>query len=151
MKKVLSILILLSISFLSLAQVEDTNSFFKEYSGVVGYKTVYLGQKMLAMSSGEDNPVVKDIDMIRILTSESNDSVMIEKISAIAYERYELISATDNSGEVTSFFLSEKKRGKKSFLMIAIRKDRDIVMEIIGDFKVEDISHLTNLAGQKKY
>jgi len=148
MKKVLSILILLGVSILSLAQVGDTDSFFKEYSGAVGYKTVYLGQKMLEMSSGAGNPVVKDIDMIRILTSETDDSVMIGKIRAIADGRYELISATDNSGDVTSFYLSEKRRGKKSFLMIAIRDGRDIVMEIIGDYKVEDISRLSQLAGK---
>jgi len=149
MKKVLSILILLSMSFLLLAQVEDADSFFKDYSGVVGYKTVFLGQKMLEMSAGSDNPVVKNIDMIRILTSETNDPVMIGKIRAIADKKYELISATDNSGDVTSFFLSEKKHGKKSFLMIAIRDDKNIVMEIIGDYKVEDISRLTDLARQK--
>ncbi len=156
MKKLLIILTLLSIPAFLYAQMEDIDTFFKDYSGVKGYKTVCFGQKILELYVGEDNPVINDIDMIRILRSEKNDPEMTDRIKLIAESCYELVSVTDDSGNITSFHLSvpekekdkekEKANGKKSFLMIAIRKGEDIVMEIRGDYSVKDIALLPKLA-----
>ena len=52
---------------------------------------------------------------------------------------------TNENSEMTGFYINETAEDEKRFLMIAHREDEEVIMEIIGDFKITDISKLSKL------
>ena len=132
----------------SMAQPATSDALFAHYSGREGYKTVIMGQKMLSMvqkKAAAKSNVIRKIRQIRILTSEVEDSVLISYAHRVAANGYDLISSTTNSnGEATGFYIDESDKEQKKFLMIAHRRGKEIIMDIIGSFEIKEITQLSD-------
>lgn len=153
MKKLSLILLMFVALFSATAQSSPQDDFFALYAGTKGYKTVVFHSKMLEMmanSEGEKPEVLKNIKSLRILSTENPNSVFLKNAIEMAEKNYELISENSDGEETTRFYLQEINKDEKSFLMIAHRMDKEIVMEISGDFDVTDISQLSTLGINQK-
>lgn len=148
MKRLYVIIVSLLLALPILAQYANTDQLFAAYSGREGYKTVVMGRKMIAMmqkESGGKSNVTDNIRQISILSTEHSDSVLLNSARQLATQDYELISMTNENSEMTGFYINETAEDEKRFLMIAHREDEEVIMEIIGDFKITDISKLSKL------
>lgn len=136
-----------------MAQQNSIDKLFAQYSGKQGFKTVVLGPKLIEQrvsNNEKTSDIAKKIKMIRILSSEVESPELIAKVQAVADSSYEFISTTAENGEVTSFYINEVKIPNKSFLMIAHRSGKEIIMEVRGDFSVTDITQLSKLGTKQK-
>ena len=148
MKRLYVIIVSLLLALPILAQYANTDQLLAAYSGREGYKTVVMGRKMIAMmqkESGGKSNVIDNIRQISILSTEHSDSVLLNSARQLATQDYELISMTNENSEMTGFYINETAEDEKRFLMIAHREDEEVIMEIIGDFKITDISKLSKL------
>lgn len=112
-----------------------------------------MGRKMIAMMQkecGEKTNVIENIRQISILSTEHSDSLLLNAAIQLATQDYELISMTNENAEMTGFYINEALSDEKRFLMIAHREDEEVIMEIIGDFKITDISKLSKLGSSGK-
>lgn len=153
MKRLYVIIISLLLTLPILAQYVNTDQLFSAYSGREGYKTVVMGKKMIAMmqkESGVKSNVIENIRQISILSTEHSDSLLLNSAKQLATQDYELISMTNEDCEMTSFYINEDVDDEKRFLMIAHREDEEVIMEIIGDFRITDISKLSKLSSTGK-
>lgn len=136
-----------------MAQQNSIDKLFAQYSGQQGFKTVILGPKLIAQSvesNGNSSDMAKKIKKIRILTSEDATPTLIESAQKIADSTYDFISTTYENDEITSFYVKEVESDEKSFLMIAHRAGKEIIMEVYGDFNVTEISQLSKLGRKQK-
>lgn len=153
MKRLSVIIVSLLLALPILAQYGNTDQLFAAYSGREGYKTVVMGRKMIAMMQkecGEKTNVIENIRQISILSTEHSDSLLLNAAIQLATQDYELISMTNENAEMTGFYINEAVSDEKRFLMIAHREDEEVIMEIIGDFKITDISKLSKLGSSGK-
>ena len=62
-----------------------------------------------------------------------------------------MISRISGDGRISSFYLfePEKRKNDMSFVMTVLGSEESVVMEIIGNFDVKDISKLS-VMGQKR-
>jgi len=153
MKKIVVFIAALFCLFAVKAQISNPfDSLFTSYSGKTGYKTVVLGPKMIAMMEQNDggNSTIKDkISQIRILSTEMENPELLAAATVVVQKSYELVSTTEEGIEKTSFYLNDVIPTQKSFIMIAHREGKEIIMEIVGKFNVTDITQLSSM-GQKQ-
>ena len=147
MKRFVFILFSMLMTLPVMAGYNNMDELFREYAGREGYKTVTLGRKMLSMmqKSGKSSSDVLDkVEQIRILSTEVTDTALVGSVTRLAEDEYELISETSEDKERTSFYIREEKSDKKLFLMIAHRENREIILDIRGDFNITEISKLSD-------
>lgn len=136
-----------------MAQQSGVDGLFAQYSGKQGFKTVVLGPKLIEQrvaNNEKTSDIAKKIKMIRILSSEDATPTLIESAQKIADSTYDFISTTYENDEITSFYVKEVESDEKSFLMIAHRAGKEIIMEVYGDFNVTEISQLSKLGTKQK-
>lgn len=153
MKRIIPTMItlLLLLTQAATAQERPADSIFGRFSGEKGYTSVNYGKKMLAMmkdgASDELSALLDKIELIRIISSESNGATLSQQAYATAENGgYELISSVTKEDTDTSFLLRDEPDGRLSLLMISLAAGKCVVLDIYGIFDVRDISRLSTIA-----
>lgn len=155
MKRLLIILALAMIPWGLSAQSSILNGIFDDYAGKKEYQSVIYGKTMLSIMKEGASSDVKDlldgIKMIRIISYKGSADVLCDKVLATIRKDYRMISKISGDGRISSFYLyePEKRKNDMSFVMTVLGPEESVIMEIIGDFDVKDISRLS-IIGQKK-
>lgn len=137
------------------AQSSILDGIFDDYAGKKEYQSVIYGETMLSMMKDGASSDVKDlldgIKMIRIISYKGSADVLCDKVLATIQKDYRMISKISGDGRISSFYLYEpgKRKNDMSFVMTVLGPEESVVMEIIGDFDVKDISRLS-VIGQKR-
>lgn len=155
MKRLLIILALTMIPWGLSAQSSILDGIFDDYAGKKEYQSVIYGKTMLSMMKDGASSDVKDllngIKMIRIISYKGTDDVLCNQVLAAIQKDYRMISRISGDGRISSFYLfePEKRKNDMSFVMTVLGSEESVVMEIIGNFDVKDISKLS-VMGQKR-
>lgn len=155
MKRLLIILALTMIPWGLSAQSSILDGIFDDYAGKKEYQSVIYGKTMLSMMKDGASSDVKDlldgIKMIRIISYKGTDDVLCNQVLTAIQKDYRMISRISGDGRISSFYLfePEKRKNDMSFVMTVLGSEESVVMEIIGNFDVKDISRLS-VIGQKR-
>jgi hypothetical protein len=137
------------------AQTSNLDEVYEEYAGKNGYESYIYGKRMKSMmqenASNDVKKLLAGIDMIRIITAAGDDGTLRSDVLEIVNEDYELISRMDEDGTSSRFYLYDTgiKQDKMSFVMVNSTSDSCVILEVVGQFDVKDISKLS-VIGQKR-
>ncbi|MFI3259915.1 MAG: DUF4252 domain-containing protein [Rikenellaceae bacterium] len=130
---------------------------FEQYRATEDVKVIEIGAAMIRMlatnqfEQGNDEVarLLRSISSIDILVAEGGDSQLREELFSLPKRcrEYELITAIDNGGGVVSRFYIASHSPKCEFLMLVDKGDNLIMLTIVGEFSVADISTLSALSG----
>jgi hypothetical protein len=152
MKRLLFILTLIVIP-LGLSAQTSLDDIYEDYAGKKGYQSVIYGKKMITMmkenASSDVRRLLNGISMIRIISHSGSETALYDDVKDIVRKEYDLISRIDEEGNSSLFYLYEDNDEDMSFVMISSGEESKVVLEIIGQFDVKDISKLS-IIGQKK-
>jgi hypothetical protein len=152
MKRLLFILTLIVIP-LGLSAQTSLDDIYDDYAGKKGYQSVIYGKKMITMmkenASSDVRRLLNGISMIRIISHSGSETALYDDVNDIVRKEYDLISRIDEEGNSSLFYLYEDNDEDMSFVMISSGEESKVVLEIIGQFDVKDISKLS-IIGQKK-
>lgn len=166
MKRILSIFCLSIFSYLGFAQesnlFEDNKAIIREF--VANYhndkdvKIIEIGSAMTSMLSEKlmenDNyssaKLLRSIESITIVVDKNICDQQLESSMFDLPNRckgYKLISSLNEDGNYSGFYFASHEQIKKcEFLMVVKKDNRDLLLYIIGEFSVKDISALSELS-----
>ena len=157
MKKLLLLIILVSLSASLWAQKNPVDEIFEKYSGKDGFTTVYISPKMFSILSGmntEDKDyqnLMSKLKSIRIL-SENTDSLrtptqfgkeLLRRLPAAGYE--DLMLVKDQNNEVRFMILESK--GHIAELVMVSGGTGSTVVSISGDLDLKTIASMSDKTG----
>jgi hypothetical protein len=157
MKKLLILLIVMTISATIWAQKNPVDEIFEKYSGKDGFTTVYISPKMFSILSGmntEDKDyqnLMSRLKSIRIL-SENSDSLripthfgkeLLKLLPAAGYE--DLMLVKDQNKEVRFMILEVK--GRIAELVMVSGGEGSTVVSITGDLDLKTIADMSDKTG----
>ena len=133
----------------SSAQMSELEKVYDKYAGKDGYQSYIYGKRMISMmqenASSDVKQLLDGIETIRIISRTGEVHKLSTDALAAVKKDYELISRMDDDGESSLFYLYDtgNKKDKMSFVMINLKSNNCVVLEIIGKFDVKDISKLS--------
>ena len=101
--------------------------------------------------SNEFNNLIKDIRYVRVLRIDSsfiaeNQSLISDAEISLEKEKFENIAVwQDEDGSTKTLYVKEKKDRILGFLAYDKGKDNLLIIEIVGDFNVKNLSDLMNI------
>ena len=152
MKNVLSLAIVMLLSFTAYTQSDAIESHFKDYQQNEHFKTVYISPKTFQMAykatDSEDEKelaaIVKDLKGLKIM-STAKDAVKVyteagKRLNIKPYET--LVSMKDKDADVK--FITKETNGAISELILLLgRKDRFVMMSFTGRIDLNKIAKLS--------
>lgn len=158
MKKSILIWMLLLPSLL-MGQQMNFRTLYDKYTGKEGFTTIDLSMELLrtlgrvADEDVEWSDLLKNIQSIRIVMASSKSEEFVTDMERIIEDTdYTLLTSINESGQKTKFFCSvlpeNEKKSKssnrdKEFLMLSYGNNDNLVMQIVGDVDVSQISKLS--------
>lgn len=124
---------------------EDLGTFEKNYLYPSVLRALNINQ------SNEFNQLIEDISYIRVLRIDSafmvkNQAVISEMGSALKVESFENIALWQESdGGTKTLFVKENKERIQGFLAVIKDVDSLLIIEIVGDLNVKNLSALMNV------
>ncbi|MGI5834485.1 MAG: DUF4252 domain-containing protein [Bacteroidales bacterium] len=149
------IFLLLMLPLALTAQQKSFKLLFDKYSGRDGYTTVGISADMLKMvysfSGEESDPemtkLINDIKGISIVVTERMNDEFIDDIEKMIdkYVGLKTVTSINEGGQVTRIFIVEKDTITSEFLMVSYGKQSNVVINIVGNVDVKQISRLSDI------
>jgi aromatic ring hydroxylase len=149
------IFLLLMLPLALTAQQKSFKLLFDKYSGRDGYTTVGISADMLKMVysfSGEESDhemtkLINDIKGISIVVTERMNDEFIDDIEKMIdkYVGLKTVTSINEGGQVTRIFIVEKDTITSEFLMVSYGKQSNVVINIVGNVDVKQISRLSDI------
>jgi len=158
------ILLILATCFttVSFAQIDAIENYFSKYQDDERFTTVYVSPKMFQMIStvatGADEAdvkindadlkiiadVIKDLQSLRILTTEENPAAFYKEASkTIPTKTYEMLMSVRDKGENIRFFVKDDSAGTISELLLLVGgEDQFVLMSFLGKIDLKKIGKL---------
>lgn len=163
MKKLMIIaMVLAGIPFASLAQNKAIEELATKYSDQEGYTVVSLKGEMIKymgdsvdMGNVNINDLMEDVSSIIVITGEKPDKqFQADARKAVAAGSYTTLMSVSDQGQTIRFLLAPVGGGKKNepkkneFVMLILGPDENVLISIVGKYKVKQISKTDD--GQKQ-
>ncbi len=152
-KYVVFLLLILPITLM--AQKKSFKLLFEKYSGREGYTTIDLSADMLQLfyhfadknQDPEISQLLNDIKGISIVVSDKVNEEFSEDVEKMIekYPGLKAITSINEGGQVTRIFVAEKDRITTDFLMVSYGRQNNVVINIVGNVDVKQISRLSDL------
>jgi hypothetical protein len=170
MKKLLTVLILLTLGGNLQAQDDAIVKFFSKYMEDDRFSRVFISPKMMQMAGGflksgaaTADPDSKDLGEliakvrgIRILSAEkvNGKSFYDEALSTLSKNKYEDLMDVADKGSNTKFMVREENGLIKELLMLSGTIESFTLLSMLGNFTYKDLNILaekTNMPGMDAY
>jgi hypothetical protein len=158
MKRVLTLICILSITGIIYGQGSPVEDLFDKYSEREGFTVVSISGKMFSMFSDKDDQkqdgdkVISSLKSIRILSVE--DSTLNESINfykelekKLDYSLYEELMVVKEGKNTTKFLTIQKGDIIKELLVITGGPSGNSLISIKGDLNLKSLSELSKNAG----
>jgi hypothetical protein len=156
MKKLILIVLLLSLPMLAMSQNKAIEALADKYSDREGFSVITLQGKMtnvatkyLDMGEVEISSLMDNISSLIVISSDKpNEGFRADVRSAVALGDYCSMMTVSENGQSIKFLLSsveedrKDKQDKNEFVMIIFDKDEDTLISIVGNYKVKQVSKI---------
>lgn len=153
MKKILIILAILTYSLQVEAQDDAISKFFGKYSNSSDFTSVFISSKMFSLiakipvdeKEKDIRNLIGKLEKVQILTSDKVDGNKLynEAFGMLPKKIYEELMTVKEGEEEFKFFIKESEGKIGELLMLKGGKNDFLILNIIGDINLEDISKLS--------
>ena len=153
MKKIILILTVIMIPFVSFSQNTPVDELFDKYSGTEGITSVYITSYMFSMFSDleTDDPefdeLVKNLKGIKILATDEtysgNANFYKEIIDKLPMDKYKELMVIKEKDQDVKFLINEQNGKIIELLLIAGGKGENALISIQGNIDLKNISKLS--------
>src|SRR5690554_2417454 len=154
------IIILLALTIATSAAFAQKNP-FERFTDMDGVTSVFISKNMLSLLPKQANMQYNGVDVggfvdkltsMVIITSE-NKEIAQDMISlanrGIKESNYELLMRVkSDDGELVNFFMKGKPENIQELIMI-VEDDESVIMQLLGNFTLQDVQQMTNGFGKK--
>lgn len=159
MKKVVSLIIAIILSWTLFAQQSPADKFFQKHSGVNGYTCIYLSESMFSLISlmkpddPEFNLLLKGLSGMRLLIQETKiptDSFYSELRSELMKSDYQELLAIFEGVEQVSIFAKNDNGSIKEFLIFS-KGSNQMILSIQGsDINIQQLAKIAQILNIKE-
>ena len=153
MKKIILILTVIMIPFVSFSQNTPVDELFDKYSGTEGITSVYITSYMFSMFSDleTDDPefdeLVKNLKGIKILATDEtysgNANFYKEIIDKLPMDKYKELMVIKEKDQDVKFLINEQNGKIIELLLIAGGKGENALISIQGNIDLKNIAKLS--------
>lgn len=153
MKKIIGLLLICCFSFQLKAQDDAISKFYSKYANSSDFTSVFISSKMFSLIAkipvDEKEKDIRDmigkLEKVQILTSDKVDGIKLynEAFSVLPKKIYEELMVVKEGEEEYRFLIKEAGGKIGELLMLKGGKNDFMVLNIIGDISLEDISRLS--------
>ncbi|MBP3332136.1 MAG: DUF4252 domain-containing protein [Tidjanibacter sp.] len=149
---ILTLLILLPV--MANAQSDSFKKYLNRHNGKSGFTTIEIPGQMLSLMQGENAEsadVFKRTERLTLIICESYDSEKREEADEMIRQGgYQLMTAINNEGnEVRIYAILKKNNSSNEFLMQVTSEDDMVLISILGDIDLKDVSNFSNIGTSK--
>ncbi len=152
MKNVLTLVIIMLLSFTAYAQSDAIESYFKDYQENEHFKTVYISPKTFQMAykatDSEDEKelaaIVKDLKGLKIMSTANEASkTYTEANKRLNVKPYETLVSMKDKGADVKFITKESNGAISELILLLGRKDKFVMMSFTGKIDLNKIAKLS--------
>lgn len=151
MKTKYFITVLMCFAFVSLSFAQNSNQLFDKYSDTDGVTSVYISKAMFKMMPAMENIGLNLMNMkgkvesLYILTTEKKELIptMRKEFSQLVKKDHEELMRVRDGDTKATFYADMKGDLVKDLLMLSDTDTEFIVIQLLGNFTLQDIQEIT--------
>jgi hypothetical protein len=129
----------------------SSNQLFEKYTDTDGVTSVYISKAMFRMMPTVENMGLNLVNMsgkiesLYILTTEKKELIpaMRKEFSQLVRKDHEELMRVRDEGTKVTFYADMKGNLVKDLLMISDAENEFVVMQLLGNFTLQDIQEIT--------